>query len=148
MRWLLALALGLTLWWSPARADSIFAPPIVYTAPTTWTPTDGSGAALAFTSVNANYTRVGNMIFAYATLTYPSTVSGSNAIISGFPVAFPNQTYAQQCSLTYSNIATAVHMLPVVNSTSIGIFTTAGAAVTNTTMATGSIFFICTYPAI
>src|SRR5229473_7313992 len=35
-----------------------------------WTPADNSGATLAFTSVSANYTKLGNMVFAYVTLTY------------------------------------------------------------------------------
>jgi hypothetical protein len=36
------------------------------TGPTSWTPADNSGATLTFTGVSANYTKIGNMVFAYA----------------------------------------------------------------------------------
>jgi hypothetical protein len=52
------------------------------TAPTSWTPTDQSGAALTFTSVSANTTKIGNIVYAYGTLTYPVTASGACAKIS------------------------------------------------------------------
>jgi hypothetical protein len=51
----------------------------------TWTPTDGSGAGLSFTSVTATYTKIGRFVFFSFTLTYPSTVSAADTRISGFP---------------------------------------------------------------
>ena len=117
-----------------------------YTPKTSWTPTDASGAALTFTGVSANYTQIGNMVFAYATLTYPSTADGSSAVLGGLPVNIVGSNYGRQCSLTYSNIATAVHLLPTAGTAQIGLFTVGGAAVTNAQMSTGAIFFLCTYP--
>lgn len=51
----------------------------------TWTPADNSGAGLTFSSVTATYTKIGKLVTVQATLTYPSTVSGANASISGLP---------------------------------------------------------------
>jgi hypothetical protein len=51
----------------------------------TWTPTDGSGAGLSFTSVTATYTKVGRLVTITCQLTYPVTASASNARISGLP---------------------------------------------------------------
>jgi hypothetical protein len=51
----------------------------------TWTPADASGAGLSFTSVDARYTKIGNLVTVYVVLTYPVTASGSQAKISGLP---------------------------------------------------------------
>jgi hypothetical protein len=51
----------------------------------TWTPTDGSGAGLTFTNVYANYTKIGRFAFFEFQVTYPSTVSGADTRINGFP---------------------------------------------------------------
>lgn len=48
----------------------------------TWTPTDKSGAGLTFTNVNGTYTRIGRMVIAQVTLTYPVTADASQAAIS------------------------------------------------------------------
>jgi hypothetical protein len=55
-----------------------------------WTPADASGAGLTFTSVTARYTKIGNVVTVFAKLTYPSTVSGVQAKISGLPFATAN----------------------------------------------------------
>lgn len=61
---------------------------------TSWVPADGSGASLSFTGVAANYTRIGNMVFAYFQLTYPNTASSAIAVVSGLPVAVASANYA------------------------------------------------------
>lgn len=52
----------------------------------TWTPTDASGAGLILT-INGSqfYTRVGRTVTASFNITYPVTVSGTAAILAGFP---------------------------------------------------------------
>lgn len=112
-----------------------------------WTPTDGSGASLLLTSVNAGYSRVGNMIFAYATVTYPSTVDGSNAKISGLPVNVANASYAAQCSVSYSNIATLLRSNVIVNTGNLQFTAAAGGVLTNAQMSLGQVVFLCAYPA-
>jgi hypothetical protein len=48
----------------------------------TWTPADNSGAELVFTDVAGHYTKIGRCVTAAFTVTYPVTVSVSNARIS------------------------------------------------------------------
>lgn len=64
------------------------------TPTTTWTPSDQSGATLAFTSVSAAYTRIGNMVFVYGRLTFPVTASGAQISIGGLPFTIANVNYA------------------------------------------------------
>lgn len=118
-----------------------------YTSAGSWTPTDASGAGLIFTGVSASYTQIGNMIFAYASLTYPTTSNSSNALISGLPITVPNQEYARQCNVTASTATGGSDMVPVANSTQISPRTLAGAIVTNATLSTVTLKFICIYPA-
>jgi hypothetical protein len=114
-------------------------------SPGSWTPTDASGASLTFTGVSAGYTRLGNMVFAYAQLTYPSTASASNAIIGGFPLTVANAPYAQQCQISYASLAGALYLLPVQASTTAKFFTNAG-QVTNVTLTGAQVIFECIYP--
>lgn len=53
----------------------------------TWTPSDGSGAGLSFTSVSAAYVKIGQLVVAGFELVYPSTASGTAAKIGGLPFA-------------------------------------------------------------
>ena len=51
----------------------------------TWTPIDGSGAGLSFIGALGNYTKVGNMVFATFTLTYPTTANSTANLFQGLP---------------------------------------------------------------
>jgi hypothetical protein len=51
----------------------------------TWTPTDGSGAGLTFTTVFGRYIKIGKQVTVHFRLTYPSTASGATVIIGGLP---------------------------------------------------------------
>ena len=51
----------------------------------TWTPTDGSSAGLSFTSAEATYTKIGRFAFFEFQVVYPSTASGVDTRINGFP---------------------------------------------------------------
>lgn len=53
----------------------------------TWTPTDGSGAALAFTAASGQWTQLGRQVFWQAFVQYPATASGNNSEIAGLPFA-------------------------------------------------------------
>lgn len=118
-----------------------------YVAAGTWTPTDASGAALVFTSVSASFTQIGNMVFAYASFSYPATADASQALIGGLPVTVPNQQYARQCSVTGSSIAGGMDIVPNANSTQISPRTLAGANITNVTLSLAALKIICIYPA-
>ena len=114
-----------------------------------WTPADNSGASLTFAGVSANYTKIGNMVFAYVQLNYPSTTSGASASISGLPVAVPNHPYAQQCNVSYSNSTsvTGMRAVAVPNTSTISLYSGAGVPVTNANMTTFQINLMCIYPA-
>jgi len=58
----------------------------------TWTPADGSGAGLSFSSVSAKYVKNGNQVTASFNLTYPSTADGTAAKISGLPFTASSDT--------------------------------------------------------
>ena len=51
----------------------------------TWTPTDGSGAGLTFTTVFGRYVKIGKQVTVHFRVNYPSTVDATAAIIGGLP---------------------------------------------------------------
>lgn len=112
-----------------------------------WTPSDASGASLTFSAVSGAYTKIGNMIFAYGHVTYPSTASSAAATIGGLPFAVPAANYAQQCHLTFSSIATIIQAVPGAVNTTINLYNTSAAGILNSGASTGSFFFECEYPA-
>lgn|ERR1700733_133254 len=111
-----------------------------------WTPTDQSGAGLTFTSVSAQFCQYGNLVFAYGTLTYPSTVDATNAKIS-LPVGVPNQPYAAVSSVSGSSAATSLVMRSVINSSTAVFFTSAGVQTTNVQLTLQVLHFMLIYPA-
>jgi hypothetical protein len=113
-----------------------------------WTPTDGSGASLTFTAVTANYTKIGNLVSAYFSVTYPSTASGSTAIIAGLPLPVPNTTYAQGPAACSSTMGVATLLLFPALNTSTAIFKLdTGANVTNANLSSAQVFCNLVYPA-
>lgn len=54
-------------------------------AQNTWTPIDASGASLTFPNAAGIYQLVGNMVYFQGNVEYPTTASGSTAIIGGLP---------------------------------------------------------------
>lgn len=110
----------------------------------TWTPADNSGAGLAFTGVSAGFTQIGNIVFAYFTLTYPATVDVTAASIKGLPYFVPNVAYAQVPAIVYN----AVVLIPTMN-TYTASFETGDplSAVTNATLSTKTVSANLIYPA-
>jgi hypothetical protein len=114
----------------------------------TWSPTDASGASLSFTLIASQYVKIGQLVVATTSVTYPSTANGSNASIGGLP--FTSQSTGSNlygCFLKQSTEATATAMNVAAGGTSINITTLAGTAVTNATMSTDTIVFTCIYRA-
>lgn len=101
--------------------------------PASWTPSDGSGASLTFTAVSANYTRLGNLVFAYGTVTYPSTANGSQATIAGLPFTVANHSYAlSPCAVFVFGGSIAVVLRAEQNTNTLKFWNAAtGAAITN-----------------
>lgn len=114
-----------------------------------WTPVDGSGAGLTFTSVAAKYTQTGNWVCAYARLTYPSTADGTGATIAGLPVPVPGQNYAFIPAPFRSTVTlTSPIVLPIpVTSTFELLNGSTNAQLTNAQLSTAQISFAACYPA-
>jgi hypothetical protein len=114
-----------------------------------WIPADASGAALVFSNVSASYTQLGNMVFAYATLTYPVTVDATNSLISGLPVSFPTSPYGTQCTITHSTDTTSfiAFALPIVSTTTLGFWNSVNNRLTNAALSNSRVIFECIYPA-
>jgi hypothetical protein len=115
--------------------------------PTTWTPADASGASLAFTSVSAEFTVIGNLALVAARLTYPTTSDSSAAKIGGLPYAVPNAGYASAPDVAYVVGAAAVLLVPTLSANNVAVFALAsGSAVTNATLSGKTISFQLAYP--
>lgn len=110
-----------------------------------WTPADGSGAGLSITNTSqAIYTKIGQLVYVAAHITYPATGSGSTAIISGLPFTSNGSGYG---SLTVGeNSYTAAIFINVDNgATTLRFFTTSGSSLTNVNLSGKFIKFAGTY---
>ncbi len=114
-----------------------------------WTPTDNSGASLTFTGVSVNYTRIGNLVFAYGSFTYPTTASGAGASIAGLPVPVAAPAYATVPAPVFVSGATSGVLIRATSGTSTALFLsgTTNAVVSNAILSGTSINFILIYPA-
>lgn len=109
------------------------------TAPTTWTPSDQSGATLTFTAVTALYTKVGKALTAQVRLTYPSTASGSSATVGGLPSssATSGATFASgNCWSNAGGGNSLLTPLMTANSTQFTMGNAAGSSATNANLST------------
>lgn len=113
------------------------------------TPSDGSGAGLVFTSVSAAFTRIGNIVHVYGTLTYPSTANGTAALITfaGLPGNVANSSYAAVPNPVKTNNGTAPLLVPVINTAGFNIWTNnTGTNRTNVDFSSATLNFNITYP--
>ena len=98
-----------------------------------WTPADGSGAGLTLTGVQGTYTKIGRLVYARFSVTYPTTADTSAAKISGLPFSVVGATTGTVFSQD-SVGATCCKALST--TTTIGLFAPKGVAVTNANMST------------
>lgn len=116
---------------------------------TSWTPTDASGASLTFSTANGNYTVIGNMVFAYFDIQWPSTANGSSAKIGGLPVTSANLDTAIVCMAVAQSGAAGsptIFLEVTQNGTTANLINQAFSAITNATMSTAEIRGILIYP--
>lgn len=92
----------------------------------TWTPADTSGAGLTFTSVVARYTRIGRLVIAQCTLTFPVTADATQTQIGGLPFAVANSNGALGGSIGYSSQSTLTvnTTQPLVNTSNVTLYVT------------------------
>ena len=140
--------------WNPGDGSGLYAyvggswvPLFVSYSSGTWTPSDQSGAGLVFTSVTVGYSKIGNMVFIYGRLTYPTTASIASAIIGGLPFPIPNSLKAQNPSLGYSSALNSnVYNWTVENSSNFEPLTITGAVYSNAQLSAGQLIFCFNYP--
>ena len=108
----------------------------------TWTPADGSGASLTFSSASGRYTRIGRAVHIICSFTYPSTANVSAAIISGLP--FTTATPEGGLFLRYTDLASLAYVFPILTTT-INVYTTSGNTVGNNVLSTKRIDLVGTY---
>ena len=87
---------------------------------TVWTPVDGSGAGLAFTSVSGYYIKIGSLIVAQFSLTYPATADATAAKIGGLPFACSASTLGCGGFPTYQNSGLEYHFFVAASASSFG----------------------------
>jgi hypothetical protein len=111
----------------------------------TWTPADGSGAGLSFSSVSATYEKIGRTVIARFALTYPSTANGSSTTISGLPFTTANSQDSRQGFITICNESTVSRPIPNANGTTIVLINSSGANISNATMSTRLVYATLIY---
>jgi hypothetical protein len=111
----------------------------------TWTPTDASGAGLTFTSATGRYTRMGNVVFLFGYVQYPTTASGANASIGGLPFTVNASAAATQGGVTYSQVATVRSVGVQSSTTTATVYTLAGGVATNADLSATALYFNSTY---
>jgi hypothetical protein len=105
----------------------------------TWTPTDGSGAGLSLTVNSASYIKIGQMVFVAASISYPSTGSGTNANIAGFPFTCTptgSTGYWGGNGVRYSDYGAPALISVNGNATNADIFSISGSGISNASLST------------
>ena len=101
----------------------------------TWTPNDQSGAGLSLTTSNARYIKIGGMVYCSATITYPSTASGSVARVGGLPfTSIASSVYGGYVRYTDSGLSFSIAQ--VAGAANFEFYTSVGAAQTNVSLST------------
>ena len=107
----------------------------------TWTPADGSGAGLTFSTATGTYTRIGRSVTLQFVVAYPITISVVSAKISGMPFTALNQS-AGSCINNKINAAP----LTGTGTTSISLFDLNGLNnLSNSAFSNGTIIGTITY---
>lgn len=115
----------------------------------TWTPVDGSGAGLTFTSASGYYTKVGRQVTVVFSLVYPATADASAARIGGLPFTAANTSngFNNGC-FNVNNSGQNVQPSVVANDTKIAALLVAAgisstnAQLTGATLRGGATYFV------
>ena len=77
----------------------------------TWTPTDGSGAGLSFSSASGSYVRIGRQVTLIFSVTYPGTANTSSAKLGGLPFSASTGNLASGGYITYTSYIGTISLL-------------------------------------
>lgn len=110
--------------------------------------TDVSGAGLSLISANCNYTRIGNKVTCWITVTYPTTSDTSIARIGGLPYAFQSVNNVERVGgfVGYTDYGSAITILGDGGQSRVTVrsFATGGTS-TNADLSGKSIWFCLLY---
>lgn len=109
----------------------------------TWTPTDGSGAGLAFTVTAAKYAKLGKIVLVVGDITFPATASGAANTINGLPFAASGSLYNGACYCVTGFVDPLIAL--VATSSIILVDTLGGGAVVNSNASTKRFIFTVGY---
>jgi hypothetical protein len=114
----------------------------------TWTPADGSGAGLTFTSVEAYYIKIGQSVTATARFTYPATADGTVNVIGGLPFTIQDTT-ANVWMAPVINTSGTIMALEGINNTTTAtvINASSSSSFTNANLSTVTLRFTFTFRA-
>lgn len=113
----------------------------------TWTPVDSSGAALSFTT-EGSYIKIGQLVVAAATVTYPATGDASNAIIGALPFTIQDTTNDVFVAVAINTTGTMLCVKGLNNTTTVQILNASSeATITNANMSGQRIRFTFVYRA-
>jgi hypothetical protein len=96
----------------------------------TWTPTDASGAGLTLTSVDCVYQTVGNFCTILFDITFPTTASGSTALVNGLPAPGAAASATAGGAPAYTTSTTAFTIL-ITTGGGMNFYTYGGTPLTN-----------------
>jgi hypothetical protein len=99
----------------------------------TWTPTDTSGAGLTLTVNNANYTKIGRLVYFALDISYPITVNPNAMQIGNFPFAITQDAGA---SIGYTTFSPGTQTFAQISSSinAVRLQTSGGTTYANSTM--------------
>lgn len=109
----------------------------------TWTPTDGSGAGLTFTTANGAYTKIGRMVYWQALVVYPVTVNANSASIGGLPFSLAvvsGVAGRSGSTITATDEATLVQSLQIETSNTVRFYKAGFVQNTNAELSGNSIY--------
>ena len=129
---------------SGAVVVALAAGQIIPAATTAWVPTDASGATLSLTINGAGYAVYGPVVYAWASITYPTTANTSQGQIGGLPFTIKNSAAAGG-SFNINGLATD-YGVPQINTTNFKLFAAGGTPRLNSSLSTGTILFQFWYP--
>lgn len=113
-----------------------------------WTPNDASGAGLTLTVGTANYVKIGRLVIAGASVTYPSTADTSQAIIGGLPFTSESLANSQWGGFpTYTDFDNSFTLLQDQNGTVARGYRRTGGNVQNVDLSTKALRFVVVYRA-
>ena len=129
------------------RGDATWATPSPDQTTGTWVPADQTGAGILYPGT-AYYTKIGRMVFAYASVTVSVNASGTQNKIGGLPFTVPNDNAVAQGLVSYSNNGNVGRINALPNTTNCQFTSTApgGAALTNAQISGAFINFMIIYP--